>query len=71
MERSSKKDSKNRARGSVFEVIVRQCMEKKCHHHIKKSWTFLQSPSMGVLALTLYGGCLIEVRQKLVLGHSP
>ena len=26
---------------------------------------------MGVLALTLYGGCLIEVRQKLVLGHSP
>ena len=50
--------------------IVRQWSKSKCHHHVKIPWTFCKVRAWGVLLPTLYGRCLIKVRQKLVSGHS-
>ena len=70
MEMSSKRDSKNQARG-CDSVIVRQGIKNECHHHVQESRTFCKARAKGVLMITPRRRCLTEERREFIFGHSP
>ena len=67
--RCSRRDSKNRARGSV--VIMRKWMQNKSHHHVHESRTFSKRPTWCKLTITPIRRALAESTHELILGNKP
>ena len=52
-------------------VIMRERMEYKGHHHVKKSQAFCEGRTISELALTPLRRTLTKSWLELILGHSP
>ena len=53
------------------EVIVREWMQNKSHHHVRESRTFSKRSTWCKETLTASSRTLIERRHELIPGHSP
>ena len=53
------------------EVVVREWMEYKSHHHVYEFRTFSKRPTWCKLMITPIRRALIESSHELILRHSP
>ena len=64
--RCLRRESKNRARGSV-----REWVQNKSHHHVIESRTFSKGLTWCKLTITPIRRAIAEGRNHLIFGHSP
>ena len=53
------------------EVVVREWMEYKSHHHVYEFRTFSKRPTWCKLMITPIRRALAESSYELILGHNP